>query len=256
MTHTPAVLVTGAGSGIGRAVALALSPKHPVVLIGRQTSSLQATAELMPADAHPAHTLTADIRDAKALTQGLQSCGISALHAIVANAGVGGENHWGEADRWQEIIDINLTGTYNTVQACIPFLQAGQGPHDHRHIVIVSSILARLGVPGYTAYCASKAGLLGLMRSWANQFAADRILVNAVCPGWVNTEMARQGLATFAEASEQSIEEIMQREMARVPLGKMSEPSEVAALIDLLVGGQQTSITGQTFDINNGALMP
>lgn len=252
----PAVLITGAGSGIGRAVAQMLAPKFPVVLVGRKKASLQATADLIPADAHSAYVLAVDIRDSTALLDGLKQLGVDRLHAIVANAGVGGENHWGASDRWQEVIDINLTGTYNSVSACVPLLKQGQGLEDYRHIVVVSSILARLGVPGYTAYCASKAGLLGLMRSWANQFAAERILVNAICPGWVNTEMARQGIETFAETSGESIEAIMKREMGRVPLGKMAEPNEVAALVDLLVGGRQRSFTGQTLDMNNGALMP
>lgn len=252
----PAVLITGAGSGIGRAVAQTLAAKFPVILVGRQHETLQATADLIAADAKSAHLLAVDIRDSKALWEGLQHLGVDCLHAIIANAGVGGENHWGPSDRWQEVIDINLTGTYHSVSTCLPLLKNQQGPEDYRHIVVVSSILARLGVPGYTAYCASKAGLLGLMRSWASQFAAERILVNAICPGWVNTEMARQGIETFAATSGETIEAIVQREMGRVPLGKMAEPGEVAALVDLLVGGAQHSFTGQTFDINNGALMP
>ena len=123
-------------------------------------------------------------------------------------------------------------------------------------MLIVSSILARLGVPGYTAYCASKSGLLGLMRSWAASFTAEHILCNAVCPGWVNTEMARQGLRGFAEGSGKSFDEVLAEQMAMVPLGKMSEPAEIAAMARYLLNGQQTSVTGQTFDINNGALMP
>lgn len=253
----PAIMITGAGSGIGRAAAINLSQYHPVVLVGRQSKTLTETAEIITAaKRHTPYILAVDMRDTTALTQGLQALGIHTLHALIANAGVGGENHWGDEDRWQEVIDINLTGTYRTVSACIPLLQHQQGPEAYRHIVIVSSILARLGVPGYTAYCASKAGLLGLMRSWASQYADQRLLVNAICPGWVNTEMARQGIETFAKASGDSVEAIMEREMGRVPLGKMSEPEEVAALISLLVSGQQTSITGQTLDINNGALMP
>ncbi|MCG8572159.1 MAG: SDR family oxidoreductase, partial [Spirochaetes bacterium] len=125
-----------------------------------------------------------------------------------------------------------------------------------KNIIIISSILARLGVSNYTAYCASKAGLLGLMRSWAAEFANEKILVNAICPGWVNTEMARQGLQAFADASGKSFADIKAEQMAMVLLGKMSEPEEIANFINFLVSNQQTSITGQVLDINNGALMP
>jgi NAD(P)-dependent dehydrogenase (short-subunit alcohol dehydrogenase family) len=254
--NTAPVLVTGAGSGIGRAIASKLSAQFPVALVGRQLAPLEETAHAITLEGGKAFALQADIRKASSLTEGLQKQGIQTLHGFIANAGVGGENHYGEGDRWAEIIDINLTGTYTSVSACMPLLLNDRREGDYRHIVLVASILARLGVPGYTAYCASKSGLLGLMRSWAAQYAGERLLVNAICPGWVNTEMAHQGLQTFAETTGQSFEEIHEREMSYVPLGKMSEPAEIAAMVDLLVGGAQTSITGQTLDMNNGALMP
>jgi 3-oxoacyl-[acyl-carrier protein] reductase len=179
---------------------------------------------------------------------------VKEIFALVTNAGVGGENHYHEGDRWNEIIDTNLTGTYNTVQECLPYLKNSSA--EFKKIVIVSSILARLGVPGYTGYCASKAGLLGLMRSLACQLTADKILVNAICPGWVNTAMAQEGLETFAQTLNISKEEALKQAMAQVPLGKMSEPEEVAQMIHFLISDAQNSITGQTIDLNNGALMP
>ena len=128
-------------------------------------------------------------------------------------------------------------------------------PH-FKKIVILSSILARLGVPGYSAYCASKAGLLGLNRSLAIELAQDKILINALCPGWVNTDMAHEGLQAFSEALKISKEDAHKKAMADVPLGKMSEPEEIAQLTAFLISDAQTSITGQTLDINNGAMMP
>jgi NAD(P)-dependent dehydrogenase (short-subunit alcohol dehydrogenase family) len=121
--------------------------------------------------------------------------------------------------------------------------------------VIVSSVLARLGVPGYSAYCASKAGLLGLTRSLAAELAPEKILVNAICPGWVRTEMADAGIRDMALGSGQSREQILTAQMSQIPLGKMSEADEIGRLIRFLVSGEQTSITGQALDINNGARM-
>ncbi|MEM7116686.1 MAG: SDR family NAD(P)-dependent oxidoreductase [Chloroflexota bacterium] len=247
------ILVSGAGSGIGRATAQVLADAgHTILLLGRNRPTLEATLAML--DSPNKHDIiTADIRNAQVLRAGLQSAN-PALKAIIANAGVGGENHYGKNDRWHEIVDTNLTGTYQLVQEALPYFAAKET--GFRQIVIVSSILARLGVPGYSAYCASKAGLLGLMRSWAVELASEKILVNAICPGWVQTEMATLGLQTFAEASGKSYETIYQEQMADVLLGKMSEPEEVAHLINFLVSSAQTSITGQTIDINNGALMP
>ena len=94
------------------------------------------------------------------------------------------------------------------------------------------------------------------MRSLANELSHDKILVNALCPGWVNTEMAHEGLQAFADFLKVSKDEAEQQAMSQVPLSKMSEPQEIARLVEFLISDAQTSITGQTLDINNGALMP
>lgn len=247
------ILISGAGSGIGRAISITMAEAgYPIILLGRNRHSLQETLSFLKIPSK--HTIiTADIRDVQSLQAALQDLN-PVLHGVVANAGLGGENHYGEDDRWHDIVDTNLTGTYQLVQEALPYFSAKE--EGFCQIVIISSILARLGVPGYSAYCASKAGLLGLMRSWAVELASENILVNAICPGWVNTEMAVQGLQTFAQNSGQSYDKIYQDQMAQVLLGKMSEPQEIARLAKFLLSQNQTSITGQTFDINNGALMP
>jgi len=246
------ILVSGAGSGIGRAACRTLAGAgFELLLLGRNADTLEATRRECGDGGHA--ILVADIRERAQIDEALTAAGCRALYAVIANAGLGGENQPGAEDRWDEIIATNLSGSYHLVNAALPLLRGGSG---FRHILIVSSILARLGVPGYTAYCASKAGLLGLMRSWAVELAAERILVNAICPGWVDTAMARQGLQTFADNSGRAFDDIYREQMAHVPLGKMSTPEEIAALCHFLLSGRQTSITGQVLDINNGALMP
>jgi NAD(P)-dependent dehydrogenase (short-subunit alcohol dehydrogenase family) len=173
------------------------------------------------------------------------------LDGIIANAGIGGENNFGENDRWNEIINTNLTGTYSTVQYFLEALKRSK--NSYKQIVITASVLARLGVANYSAYCASKAGLLGLMRSWAVQYAPENILVNAICPGWVNTDMAQNGLQGIADGIGISKSEFYDIAMQSVPLKKMSEPEEIAALVYYLLN--QQSITGQAIDINGGAVM-
>lgn len=125
-----------------------------------------------------------------------------------------------------------------------------------RNIVIISSILARMGVPGYTAYCASKAGLLGMMRSLATSMAKHQIYVNAICPGWVETDMAKQGIQLLADHTKSDYKTAFDGQMAMVPTGKMSTPEEIGGLITYLLANKQSSFTGQCFDMNNGALMP
>jgi len=122
-------------------------------------------------------------------------------------------------------------------------------------MIFVSSVLGKMGVPSYSAYCASKTGILGLTRVLALDWAKDNILVNAICPGWVNTKMAKEGLDFLGSAMNKPFEQIYKEQMELQPLAKWSEPEEIAALVEYLVSPVQRSITGQAIDINNGSMM-
>ncbi len=242
-------LISGAGSGIGRAIAQKLgNDGHTCILLGRNTGNLQETLTSLKPGSHK--MLQADITDKQSLANAFTELGDTAIDGLVANSGIGGENYWGDTDRWQAIIDTNLTGTYNFVNTFLPKLNGANG---EKHILITSSVLARLGVANYSAYCASKAGLLGLMRSWAVQFAPQNILVNAICPGWVDTDMAQQGLQGIADNIGITKNEFYDIAMQSVPLRRMSPPEEIAGLVAYLLS--QRSITGQAIDINCGAVM-
>lgn len=243
-------LITGAGSGIGRAIAIEIAKQgHDCFLMGRNENNLKETLALLTTGKHKIYV--ADIANENSLKNIVQQNADLVLDGIIANAGVGGENNFGENDRWNEIIGTNLTGTYSTVQYFLDALKRSK--NNFKQIVITASVLARLGVANYSAYCASKAGLLGLMRSWAVQYAPENILVNAICPGWVNTDMAQNGLQGIADGIGISKNEFYDIAMQSVPLKKMSEPEEIAALVYYLLN--QQSITGQTIDINGGAVM-
>lgn len=249
-------VITGAGSGMGRATAELLSQNKDVklLLIGRTQTTLEETLSMLANSEN--HTIAAiDIRDKASWQQTIaanfdentQLCG------VFANAGVGGENHYGTEDRWDEIISINLTGTYVTIMELLPYLKKATDPF--KHIVITSSCLARFGVPNYTGYCTAKTGLLGLTRSLSVQLASDRILVNALCPGWVETEMAKAGIQRLADRGGESYHAEFDRQMSYVPLGRISQPEEIARMVAFLFSNQQTSMTGQGIDINNGSYM-
>lgn len=248
------VVITGAGTGIGKAIACKLAEQDfNLILLGRNLSRLKNTQDVLK-NPSTHQSFSCDIRKAEDIRDALSQSKVTSIYSVVVNAGIGGENAYGNGDRWQEIIDTNLTGSYHTVNECLPYLK--NDPAEYKKIVFISSILARLGVPGYSGYCASKAGLLGLMRSLANEHTANKILVNALCPGWVDTDMAQEGLQAFADALSISKEEAFKNAMTHVPLGKMSQPQEIASLVAYLLSEEQTSITGQTLDINGGALMP
>ena len=243
-------IITGAGSGIGRAIAVELAGHgNNCYLLGRNEDNLKATFALLKNGEHK--IFVADVANENSIKNIVDANSNLIIDGIMANAGVGGENNFGVGDRWYEILNTNLTGTYNTVQYFLPALQKSASAA--KHILITSSVLARLGVSNYSAYCASKAGLLGLMRSWAVEYAPHNILVNAICPGWVNTDMAQQGLQGIADGIGITKAEFYDIAMQNVPLKKMSEPQEIAALVNYLFN--QKSITGQAIDINGGSVM-
>jgi len=248
------VVVTGAGTGIGRAIAIRLADEGArLTLFARDAVRLGDTAAKLPASAK-AHVASLDIRDRAAV----DGCFAAAaehhgpIFGLVANAGIGGENRPGPEDRFDDLIATNLTGTYNCVRAAERHLE--QGP-EARHLLIVASILARLGVPGYTGYCASKAGLVGLARSLAAELAPQNIQVNAVLPGWVDTEMARQGIQGMAEGMGVTYDQAYEMAMSAVPMHRMSRAEDIAGMVAWLLSPDARGVTGQGLDMNGGAFM-
>jgi NAD(P)-dependent dehydrogenase (short-subunit alcohol dehydrogenase family) len=246
------VVVTGAGRGIGRAIALRLASEGArLSLLARGRDALEATA----ADAGGAFVEGVDIRDATAVETAFAAAAEAngPVHALVANSGTGGPNEPGGGDRFHDLVATNLLGTY----ACVRAAQARLAPGpERRDVVVVSSILARIGVPGYTGYCASKAGLLGLVRAFAAELAPANVQVNAICPGWVDTDMAWEGIDLLADALGTSREQAFADAMREVPLGRMSKPEDVAGTVAWLLSPDARGVTGQTIDQNGGAVMP
>jgi NAD(P)-dependent dehydrogenase (short-subunit alcohol dehydrogenase family) len=250
------IAITGAGTGIGRAIALRLAREGATLsLFGRRLSLLQETArEVEGLGVEAPFLRPLDIRDAKEVDLAFdEAAGAQgALYALVANAGIGGPNEPGDSDRFDDLVATNLGGSY----ACARAAQRQLGTKsERRHILFVSSILGRIGVAGYTGYCASKAGLLGLTRALAMELAPEEIQVNAVCPGWVDTDMAREGLAGLGEALGVGPEKAHDIAMEDVPLGCMGQPDEVAGLVAYLLSEDGRGITGQGLDMNGGAWM-
>jgi NAD(P)-dependent dehydrogenase (short-subunit alcohol dehydrogenase family) len=244
------ILVTGAGTGIGKAIALRLAQDGATLsLLARDLDRLQATAD----EIGGAHVVRCDVRDQRAVDVAVDAAveANGPLVAAVANSGVGGPNAPGPDDRFDDLVATNLLGTYHTLRAAERNL-TGEG---ERHLVAVSSILARIGVPGYTGYCASKTGILGLVRALAMELAPSGVLVNAICPGWVDTDMAQEGIKGMAEALGVTKQEAHEEAMREVPLGRMSRPEDVAGLVAWLVSADARGVTGQALDMNGGAFM-
>jgi 3-oxoacyl-[acyl-carrier protein] reductase len=242
------VVVTGGGRGIGKAIAERLAAEGATLtLLARGLEGLQQVAGPLGAGA-----AACDIRDRAQVDEVFAQAAAERgpIHALVANSGVGGTNADGPDDRFDDLIATNLSGTYYCARAALRHLAPGP---DTRHIVVISSILARIAVPGHTGYSASKAGLLGLVRSFAAELAGDNVQVNAICPGWVDTEMAWSGLEGLAAATGGTREDAYREAMREVPLGRMAQPEDIAGTVRWLLSEDARSVTGQAIDQNGGA---
>ncbi|MBK7641532.1 MAG: SDR family oxidoreductase [Planctomycetes bacterium] len=250
------VAVTGAGTGIGRAIALRLASEGASLsLLARDRTRLEKVAlEIAAAGGVPARAFACDQRDAAWVEHAFGECARQGgeLYALVANSGIGGGNTPGAQDRFEELVQTNLVGTYRCLRAAQQHLLPGPRT---RHLLAIASILARLGVGGYSGYCASKAGLLGLVRSLAVELAPQNVQVNALLPGWVETEMAQSGIAEMARGMNTSTEQARKIALSAVPLRRMGQPEEVAGIVAWLISDDARGVTGASIDANNGALM-
>lgn len=246
------VIVVGPAGGIGRAIADRLDREgFGLTLLGRDEGRL---IEVAAAVGGASHVARCDIRERKQVDRAFAAASeaMGPVYGLIAVSGIGGANHDGPDDRFDDIVRTNLNGTYYCCTAALRHLAPGP---ETRHLVVISSILARIGVPAYTGYSASKAGLLGLVRSFAAELGPENVQVNAVCPGWVDTEMAWSGLDGIAEAGGTTREQAYRAAMEAVPLGRMSQPADIAGTVAWLLSPDARGVTGQAIDQNGGAWM-
>jgi NAD(P)-dependent dehydrogenase (short-subunit alcohol dehydrogenase family) len=248
------VLVTGGGRGIGRAIALAFAEPGSVVAIAARTrTQLEATAQAIAERGARPIAVAVDVTDEHAVDRAFDEirATMPALDVVVNNAGVGGGSPIEKSDSasWRRIIDTNVVGTFLVTRRAVPMLSSGG------RVINMSSVLGRFGVPGYTAYCASKHAVIGFTRALALELVKRGITVNAVCPGWVDTDMAAQGMQGGARATGVTFEEFRAGAIGAVPIGRIIQPDEVATLVKFLASPQAAAVTGQTYNICGGQTM-
>src|SRR5437763_3696802 len=244
MSINKVAIITGASRGIGHAIAKKLYDEGASV-------ALCARSPIQDFPPERSLFVTMDVREQNSVDAGIRRIvdRFGKIDIVVNNAGISGVIPVDSPDTaaWLDVIQTNVIGTYYVTHSAVPHMPDGG------RIIMISSVLGKFGVPGYTAYCASKTGLIGFTRALALELAPRKITVNAICPGWTDTEMARAGMRDIAESEGITVEEFKKQAMSRVPLGEMVQPGEVANLVAFLAAETGNKITGQALSICSGS---
>lgn len=237
------VLITGASRGIGRAIALCLAQKGYDLVLHYNSNKVAAEQTLKEVENLGAHArlLSFDIAKRedteKILTDDINKHG--AYYGVICNAGINADNPFPvmDGEAWDKVLHTNLDGLYNVLHPCVmPMIAARNGGR----IIAMSSISGVMGNRGQVNYAASKAGIIGAVKSLAVELAKRNITVNAIAPGVIETDMT----------ADLPIEEIQKM----IPMRRMGKPSEIASLVAYLLSEDAAYITRQVISVNGGMI--
>jgi 3-hydroxybutyrate dehydrogenase len=250
LPHSPHALVTGGGRGIGREIALALARSGATVtVLGRNRATLDEA--VAGGAAHFARV--ADVADQAAVSAAIaEAAARQPIDILIANAGSAESAPFGKSDAalFRRMMDVNFMGVVHTIQAALPALKE----RPYGRIVAVASTAGLKGYAYVSAYSAAKHAVVGLVRSLALELAATRVTVNAVCPGFTDTDLVAGSIENIMKKTGRSREQAISELAKHNPQGRLVTPVEVADTVLWLCGEGASSITGQAIAVAGGEI--
>ncbi len=239
-------LITGSSRGIGKAIALKMAAEGArVVLTARAADAAETVAAQIRQQGGEALALAVDVAVPAQVDAMIKAAveKFGALHILVNNAGITRDNLVMRMsdDEWSSVLATNLTGVFNCIRAASKVMMKQRAGK----IINLTSVVAEMGNKGQANYCAAKAGVIGLTKSVARELASRNIQVNAIAPGFVETDMT----VGLAEAAKETM-------LQSIPLGRPGTPEDIASMAVFLASSEADYITGQTLNVDGGLVMP
>jgi NAD(P)-dependent dehydrogenase (short-subunit alcohol dehydrogenase family) len=249
------IFIAGASRGIGEATARLLGEGNNRLTLGARSYN-RTLGVAIDIGQDKCQAVRLDLEDEASIDEAIVAAEsrFGPIDVLVCNAGIHADTPLDDASAearatWRRVLNVNLIGTYFLAQLASLHMPSGG------RILFIGSVLGRYGAPRSSAYAASKHALMGVVRTMAHELGPRNIRVNALNPGWVDTQMAHDSLTRLAQLTGKTLQQVTAAQLAQQPLRRMAKPEEVAAYLQFLIGPGGEAITGQGIDLSCGNVM-